>query len=288
MLENPTISFEVFPPKNEVALNQLLQAVTKLTEFGPEFISVTFGAGGTASTLSLKTIRSLLSNTKVSIAAHLTCTGQSKSEINQLAEKLWELGVHRIIALRGDAPNGNEHFAKHIEGYSDCVSLIKGLRAIAPFEIYVAAYPEPHPESKSPQADIEHLKRKFDAGASSAITQYFFEPEMYCRFRDQCQRAGIEQLIIPGILPVSNFAKVVEFSSNCGATVPQWMHQQFLNLETDNPVNELIAAANACVLCRELQREGVSTFHFYTMNRAELSSAVCRSLGFSPRIRRTA
>ena len=187
-------------------------------------------------------------------------------------------GIRRIVALRGDAPAGQTRFRPHPDGYPDSVALVAGLRAIAPFEIMVAAYPEPHPDSVSLDADLDHLKRKLDAGASAAITQYFFEPETYLRFRDRAAAAGIRHPIIPGILPVTNFAKIVEFSARCGATIPRWMHELFQDIDEDVEIRRLVAASAACDLCRELQREGVDTFHIYTLNRAELSVVICHRL----------
>lgn len=288
MAEQTAISFEVFPAKEGVAENKMWHAVNEMGKFAPEFVSVTFGAGGSGYVRSIRAIKGLLDNTNVNIAAHLTCAGASKSEIDKLAQMWWDLGIRKIVALRGDIPIINNPNRSESDSYPDSVSLISGLSAIAPFEIYVAAYPEPHPESKSLAADLDYLKQKIDAGATAAITQYFFEPEMFLRFRDRCVQSGIHQPIIPGILPVSNFGNVVAFSERCGATVPQWMHQQFANLDHDANVASLVAAANACCLCRELQREGVNNFHIYTMNRAELPSAICRCISFSSIIRKSA
>lgn len=281
----PKISFEIFPPNNEKASSNLWKSVKEMSQFDPDFVSVTFGAGGSAHAKSIQAIEGLMQNTGVNIAAHLTCAGASKSEIDFLANKWWELGVRKIVALRGDLPNIARQDSSNSDIYPDSVSLISGLRKVRPFQIFVAAYPEPHPESKSPNSDLEHLKQKMDAGATAAITQYFFEPEIYYRFRDRCAASGIEQEIIPGILPISNFNKVVEFSKRCGATVPQWMHKQFSHLDQNSTVAGLVAAANSCGLCRELQREGVEKFHIYTMNRSEIPSAICRCLGLEPNIR---
>ena len=288
MTDGIRVSFEVFPPGEAGAVARLRQAVIRMGEFGPAFVSVTYGAGGSARGRSMRTVRALNSGAGVEIAAHVTCAGAPKTEIDRMASAWRDLGIRRIVALRGDAPEGQQRFEPHPGGYPDSISLISGLRSIAPFEILVGAYPEAHPESLSPGADLDHLKRKFDAGASAAITQYFFEPGTFLRFRDRARAAGIDRPIIPGILPVVNFAKVVEFSRRCGASVPRWMHEQFAHLDAGSTVGGHVAAANACGLCRELRREGVDAFHIYTMNRLELPSAICHCLGLTPDVRRSA
>jgi methylenetetrahydrofolate reductase (NADPH) len=242
-------------------------------------VSVTYGAGGSTRERSTKILDQLLSTTKLDAAAHVTCVGATRDELDTLARGWAERGVKRIVALRGDAPDGQTQFQPHPSGYRDAVDLVAGLRRVGDFKIAVGAYPETHPDAASPEADLDNLKRKLDAGASSAITQFFFDAETYLRFRDRVSAAGITQPIIPGILPVTNFSRVVTFSKRCGASIPPWMHELFEGLDEDAETRRLVAASTACELCNALKAEGVSDFHIYTLNRAELAMAICRRLG---------
>jgi methylenetetrahydrofolate reductase (NADPH) len=273
------ISFEIFPPAGTVSEESLWRTVSRLEGLNPAFVSVTYGAGGSTRERSTRILDQLLSTTKLDAAAHVTCVGATRGELDTLARGWAERGVKRIVALRGDAPSGQAKFQPHPSGYRDAVDLVAGLRQVGDFKIAVGAYPETHPDAASPEADLDNLKRKLDAGASSAITQFFFDAETYLRFRDRVSAAGITQPIIPGILPVTNFSKVVAFSKRCGASVPPWMHELFEGLDEDAETRRLVAASTACELCNALKAEGVSDFHIYTLNRAELAMAICRRLG---------
>ena len=279
MTIEPRVSFEVFPPAGAASEAALWRTVAKLETLNPAFVSVTYGAGGSTRERSTRILDHLVGTTAQEVAAHVTCVGATREEILRLAEGWAESGVKRIVALRGDAATGSGAFEPHPGGFRDAVELVAGLRDVGDFQIAVGAYPETHPDAASPEADLDNLKRKLDAGASSAISQYFFDPETYLRFRDRVVAAGITQPIIPGILPVTNFAKVVDFSARCGATVPGWMHALFDGLDDDVETRRLVAASTACDLCNRLKEEGVSDFHIYTLNRAELSMAICRRLG---------
>jgi methylenetetrahydrofolate reductase (NADPH) len=273
------ISFEIFPPAGTVSEEALWRTVSRLKGLNPAFVSVTYGAGGSTRERSTRILDQLLSTTKLDAAAHVTCVGATRDELDTLARGWAERGVKRIVALRGDAPDGEIKFQPHRDGYRDAVDLVAGLRRVGDFKIAVGAYPETHPDAASPEADLDNLKRKLDAGASSAITQFFFDAETYLRFRDRANAAGITQPIIPGILPVTNFSRVVTFSKRCGASVPPWMHELFEGLDEDAETRRLVAASTACELCNALKAEGVSDFHIYTLNRAELAMAICRRLG---------
>jgi len=273
------ISFEIFPPAGTVSEEALWRTVSRLKGLNPAFVSVTYGAGGSTRERSTGILNQLLSTTKLDAAAHVTCVGATRDELDTLARGWSERGVQRIVALRGDAPDGETKFQPHPDGYRDAVDLVAGLRRVGDFKIAVGAYPETHPDAASPEADLDNLKRKLDAGASSAITQFFFDAEIYLRFRDRASAAGITQPIIPGILPVTNFSRVVAFSKRCGASVPPWMHELFEGLDEDAETRRLVAASTACDLCNKLKAEGVSDFHIYTLNRAELAMAICRRLG---------
>jgi methylenetetrahydrofolate reductase (NADPH) len=217
-------------------------------------------------------------------AAHITSAGATRAEVDELVRGWAEAGLRRIVALRGDAPDMTGPFRPHDDGYRNAAELVAGLRRIADFDISVAAYPESHPDSPTVAADLDNLKRKLDAGAARAITQYFFEAETFLRFRDRAAKAGIVAPIVPGILPITHFAKVVEFSQRCGASVPAWLAARFEGLDDDAETRALVAATTACELCRQLLAEGANAFHFYTLNRSTLSAAVCRMLGLRPRL----
>lgn len=276
------ISFEFFPPKTERMEEQLWETMATLTPLRPRFVSVTYGAGGSTRERTHATVARIVRETPVPAAAHLTCVAASKSEIAKVAEEYWANGIKHIVALRGDPPEAGQQFVAHPDGYASAADLVAGLKAIAPFEISVAAYPETHPEAVNPQSDIDNLKRKLDAGADRAITQFFFSAETYFRFRDAVAAQGIEKEIVPGILPVSNVAQARKFAAMCGAEIPRWMDDLFEGLDDLPASRQLIAATVAAELCRKLYAGGVRQFHFYTLNRPELSYAICHLLGKRP------
>lgn len=273
------VSFEFFPPKTEKMDAQLWEAITTLEPMQPRFVSVTYGAGGSTRERTHATVARIQRETGLNAAAHLTCVEATRAEITEVADAYWDAGVRHIVALRGDPPGEGQKFVPHPGGYENAAALVAGLRARHPFEISVAAYPEMHPESPDPAADIDNLKRKIDAGATRAITQFFFSPEAYFRFRDQCAAAGISAEILPGILPVSNVAQTRKFAAMCGAAIPEWMDRLFEGLDNHPAARQLIAATVAAEMCRRLYAGGVRGFHFYTLNRAELAFAICHLLG---------
>jgi len=278
----PRVSFEFFPPHDEAAEEKLWAVVGALESLAPAFVSVTYGAGGSTRSRTDRIVRRIHGETGVSPAAHLTCVGATRAETDALAREWWDAGIRQIVALRGDPPKGATHYRPHPDGYENAAALVTGLRAIADFDISVAAYPECHPDSPSRDADLDNLKRKLDNGANRAITQYFFDNTLFLRFRDAAAAAGIDVPIIPGILPVTNFARVVEFSERCGASVPGSMAALFEGLDADPETRQLIAASEAVKQCEALRREGVDDFHFYTLNRAALTKAICWDLGVRP------
>lgn len=280
------VSFEFFPPATDALMEQLWKVVQTLGPLSPRFVSVTYGAGGSTRDRTHGTVARLIGEARLPTAAHLTCVGASKDEIREVAEGYWAAGVRHVVALRGDMGAPGVPFAPHPQGYANAAELVAGLKAIAPFEIAVAAYPEVHPDAASAEADLDNLKRKLDAGASSAITQFFFEPEAYFRFRDKLAAARIEAPVIPGILPVSNFAQTRKFASACGAVIPAWMEGLFDGLDTHPATRQLVAATVCAEFCRRLYAGGVRDFHFYTLNRAELSYAICHLLGLRPALHR--
>ena len=276
------VSFEFFPPKTEKMEKTLWDSVLTLEPLNPRFVSVTYGAGGSTRERTHATVARIVKDTHIPAAAHLTCVGASKAEITEVAQSYWEAGVRHIVSLRGDPPSEGQPFEPHPEGYKSAAELVSGLKAIAPFEISVAAYPETHPEANCPQTDLDNLKRKLDAGASRAITQFFFSPEAFFRFRDAAGAAGIDAELVPGILPVSNVAQTRKFAGMCGAEIPTWMNDLFEGLDDHPSARQLIAATVAAEMCRKLYAGGVRQFHFYTLNRAELSYAICHLLGKRP------
>jgi methylenetetrahydrofolate reductase (NADPH) len=276
------ISFEFFPPKTEKMEIALWDTVQTLAPLGPRFVSVTYGAGGSTRERTHATVARIASQTAMPPAAHLTCINADKAEILDIARKYWEVGVRHIVALRGDPPQAGEKYAPHPNGFANATELTAGLQTVAPFEISVAAYPEGHPESASPQADLDNLKAKIDAGASRAISQFFFSPEIFFRFRDRVAAAGIDAEIVPGILPVSNVAQTRKFAAMCGAHIPDWMDRLFESLDDHPETRQLVAATVAAEMCRKLYAGGIRHFHFYTLNRAELSYAICHLLGKRP------
>lgn len=277
------VSFEFFPPKSEKMEEQLWDAVEKLAPLSPAFVSVTYGAGGSTRERTHATVERIIREASLPTAAHLTCVEASKAEISAVAEQYWEAGVRHIVALRGDPTTPGGRFEPHPDGYAGAAELVAGLKEIAPFEISVAAYPETHPEAACPQADIDNLKRKIDAGADRAITQFFFRPECFFEFRDQLAANGIDAPIVPGVLPVSNVAQTRKFAAQCGAQIPAWMDALFEGLDERPGARKLVAATVAAEFCRALYAGGVRDFHFYTLNRADLAYAICHMLGLRPR-----
>ena len=271
-------SFEFFPPKTPGMEAQLWRAVSTLAPLSPRFVSVTYGAGGGTRERTHSTIERILRETDLVPAAHLTCVGASRGEVDTVAHDYRDAGVRHIVALRGDPPQGAGRFRPHPDGYGSAAELVAGLRRIADFEISVAAYPEAHPESRSAEADLDNLKRKLDAGASSAITQFFFDPDIYLRFVERARRAGIDAPIAPGILPITNFGRARAFAASCGASIPDWFARRFEGLGDDHETRGLVAAATAVEQCHYLRARGVNGFHFYTLNRAELTTAICRMM----------
>ncbi len=278
------VSFEFFPPKSEKMEAQLWDAVTQLAPLAPSFVSVTYGAGGSTRERTHATVARIIGEAGLPAAAHLTCVAATKAEIREVAEHYWEAGVRHIVALRGDAGEPGAPFTPHPEGYASAADLVAGLKDIADFDISVAAYPETHPDADCPQSDIDNLKRKLDAGASRAISQFFFSAETFFRFRDQCAAAGIDAPILPGILPVTNVAQARKFAGACGAAIPAWMDGLFEGLDEQPAARQLVAATVAAELCRRLYAGGVRDFHFYTLNRPDLAYAICHLLGKRPQI----
>jgi len=272
-------SFEFFPPNTPEMERQLWHTIEALAPLGPHFVSVTYGAGGTTRARTHATVRRIMAETALKPAAHLTCVGADRAEVDAVARAYWASGVRHIVALRGDPPDREQGFQPHPGGYANAAELVAGLKRIAPFEISVAAYPEVHPEAASPEADMDNLKRKIDAGANRAITQFFFEPDTYLLFVERARAAGITVPIVPGILPVTNFARVRSFAAACGASVPAWMADLFTGLDDAPGIRRLVAATVAAELCVRLRDQGVTMFHFYTLNRSELTRALCHMLG---------
>jgi methylenetetrahydrofolate reductase (NADPH) len=273
------VSFEFFPPKTEAMGETLWSSIQTLAPLNPRFVSVTYGAGGSTRERTHATVERILNETGLTPAAHLTCVGASREEVDAIARDYWQLGVRHIVALRGDPPEAGTKYRPHPEGYRDAAGLVAGLRRVAPFDISVAAYPEVHPDSSTRAFDLENLKKKVDAGANRAITQFFFSADCFFRFRDEAAAAGIEAEIVPGILPVSNVATTRRFAQTCGAAIPDWLDSLFEGLDDLPAARQLIAATVAAELCGQLYAGGVRHFHFYTLNRAELSYAICHLLG---------
>jgi len=282
-LPPPGLSFEFFPPATEKLEEQLWQCIRRLEPLAPRFVSVTYGAGGSTQERTHATVARLVSETSLTPAAHLTCVGATREEVDAVARQYWEAGVRHIVALRGDPPRKSEVYTPHPGGYAQAEDLVRGLRRIGDFEISVGAYPETHPAATSPEADLEFLKRKLDAGATRAITQYFFDGEVFLRFLDRCHAAGINVPIVPGIMPVTNFTSLQRFSARCGASVPGWMGTLFEGLDEDAETRRMVAAVVAAEQVRLLQANGIDEFHFYTLNRPDLTYAIAHILGVRPK-----
>ena len=282
MSNNIQVSFEFFPPANEKMAETLWRSIQRLEPLRPRFVSVTYGADGSTRDRTHRVVERIRSETALRCAPHLTCVGARREEVLAVAETYWKSGIRDMVALRGDPPKGAKTYVPCEGGFDYACDLVKGLQQVGEFDISVAAYPEVHPEAASADADLENLKRKMDAGASRAITQFFFETEAYLRFRDRCHATGLDVPIVPGILPITNFQRLLKFAAECGANVPARLHERFSGLENDPETRRMIAASVAIEQVDELRRHGVDEFHFYTLNRAELTYAICHALGLRP------
>ena len=277
----PALSFEFFPPRTEALEAQLWACIRRLETLAPRFVSVTYGAGGSTQARTHATVARLVRETSLTPAAHLTCVGATRAEVDAVARAYWQEGVRHIVALRGDVPGGGA-YVPHREGYAYAADLVAGLRRVADFEISVAAYPDIHPAAASAEADLDNLKRKLDAGAARAITNFFFDTATYLRFLDRCLAAGITAPIVPGIMPVTNFVQMRQFAATNGIAVPAWLAHLFEGLEEDAETRRMVAAVVAAEQVRLLQANGIDEFHFYTLNRADLTYAIAHILGVRP------
>ena len=273
-----TVSFELFPPKTEKGLATLDTTVDRLSALDPEYFSVTYGAGGTTRDRTRGVVTRVGKRTGRLVAHHLTCVNASRAEIEEQARELWSAGVRRLVALRGDPPDG-ETFTPRADGFVCAADLVEALMKIGDFDIRVACHPEVHPDAESAEADLDNLKRKFEAGATKAITQYCFDTDEILRFAEKARARGITGKIVPGIMPVFHFGKLVNFSEKCGATIPTWLSEMFEGLDEDPATRSMVAAAVATEQCSRLIEAGFDEFHVYTLNRAELSVGICRALG---------
>jgi methylenetetrahydrofolate reductase (NADPH) len=273
------VSFEFFPPKTDEMEVKLWEAIANLKNLKPSFVSVTYGAGGSTRERTHQTIKRIVDETDLKPASHLTCIAASKEEIHEILHNYWEMGVRHIVALRGDMPASSPNYQLRPDGYQYANELVAGIKKIANFEISVAGYPEKHPEAKSFATDIDNLKRKVDAGATRIITQFFFDSDVYFSFVEKCRKAGINVPIVPGILPVSNVKQTKHFAKMCGAKIPKWMDEIFAGLDEKQDTRQLIAGVVAVEMCRILHDGGVNDFHFYTLNRSDMTSAICHILG---------
>lgn len=305
-MSNPVaVSFEFFPPSDESMARQLWTCVQRLAPLRPNFVSVTYGADGSTRNRTHECVSRMLRETDLTVAPHLTCVGASRAEVLRIAAAYWAQGIRHLVALRGDAPaaelssatpvaaaspgspasklSGECAHDRHPGGFAHASELVAGLKDVGKFDVSVAAYPEGHPESPSAAADLDYLKRKVEAGAGRAITQFFFDTDVFLRFRDRCAAAGIHARLVPGILPIARFAQLLRFAERCGASVPQWLHRRFDGLDEDPDTRRLIAASVAIEQVERLRAHGVDEFHFYTLNRAELTYAICHAMGLRPR-----
>lgn len=279
-MTNPIqLSFEFFPPNDAAMEGTLWATVQRLAPLAPRFVSVTYGADGSTRERTHSMVTRVQRETSLTGAPHLTCVGAPREEILEVARSYWNQGIRHIVALRGDPPAGETRYMPHPKGFAYAADLVAGLKSVANFDISVAAYPETHPEARSPEQDLDNLKRKVDAGATRAITQFFFDNDNYLRFRDRCAAAGITVSIVPGILPITRFPQVTKFAARCGARIPNWLEERFVGLENDPETRRLIAANVAIEQVTRLRRYGVNEFHFYTLNRAELTYAICHAIG---------
>ena len=278
MSKDLNISFEFFPAKDDVGHENLWKSLKKLEQFSPKFFSVTFGAGGGERDKSDFLVKKIHNKSNTPVAGHLTCVDMSKEEINSIALDWLRNGINKIVALRGDVRKKNSKYIPHKNGYANAADMVSGLKKLGNFQIAVAGYPEKHPDSENEIKDLENLKNKADQGADKIITQFFFNYEKFLKFRDAAINAGVKIPIIPGILPVDNFEKIKNFSKKCGTSIPTWIEEEFAGLENDNEIQKIVGASIACDLVKKLQLEGVNEFHFYTLNKYELSYAVCKRL----------
>jgi methylenetetrahydrofolate reductase (NADPH) len=276
------VSFEFFPPGDADMEATLWKSVERLAPLAPRFVSVTYGADGSTRERTHKVITRIQRETSLTGAPHLTCVDAPRGEVLDIARRYWDQGIRHLVALRGDPPKGDTRYTPHPDGFAYAADLVAGLKSVADFDISVAAYPEVHPEAPSPQFDLNNLKRKIDAGASRAITQFFYDVDAFLRFRDLCERARIDVAIVPGILPITRFPQVLRFAARAGATIPEWLQHRFQGLDDDAETRRLIAASVAIEQVQALAQEGVREFHFYTLNRAELTYAICHALGVRP------
>jgi methylenetetrahydrofolate reductase (NADPH) len=286
-MANPVeVSFEFFPPNDDAAAANLWAAVERLAPLRPKFVSVTYGADGSTRSRTHDCVLRILRDTDLVVAPHLTCVGASREDIIAVAEDYWRQGVRHMVALRGDpavgTPDAPHRYQPYPGGFAYAADLVAGICKTAAFEISVAAYPEGHPESGTVEADLDNLKRKIDAGANRAITQFFFDTDAFLRYRDLCADRGIRAGIVPGILPITRFPQLVRFAERCGASVPQWLRRRFDGLDDDPETRRMIAAHVAIEQVQRLREHGVDEFHFYTLNRAELAYAICHALGLRP------
>jgi len=277
-----SVSFEFFPPATEAMQAKLWASIERLAPLSPAFMSVTYGAGGSTRDRTHATVKRILSDAGIRPAAHLTCVGATREEVDAVVRSYRDAGIGHIVALRGDPRDPAQGFTPHPGGYQNAADLVAGIRRIGDFDISVAAYPEKHPDSPDMQADLDNLKRKIDAGANRAITQFFFDNDTYLRFLDKARAHGISVPIVPGIMPVTNFNKLCRFADSCGAVIPPWLAQLFEGLDDNPEERKLIAASVAISQCERLLEHGVRSFHFYTLNRSELTRAICHSLGLRP------
>ncbi|KAB7738896.1 methylenetetrahydrofolate reductase [NAD(P)H] [Parvibaculum sedimenti] len=277
-----SVSFEFFPPRTPEMEENLWRAIRRLEPLRPEFVSVTYGAGGSTRERTHATVKRIVQETTLAPAAHLTCVGASRDEVNEVIRSYWEAGVRHIVALRGDMPELGATYRPHPEGYQSTPELVAGIRKIADFQVSVSAYPEGHPESPSFEADIELLRRKVDAGATRAITQFAFDTERHARFLEAVRKAGIDVPVIPGIMPTTNFRGTKRMAERCGASIPKWLDDYYIGLDDDLETRKLIAAYVAAEQVNRLRAYGFDRFHFYTLNQADLTFAICHVIGLRP------
>jgi methylenetetrahydrofolate reductase (NADPH) len=276
------VSFEFFPPNTPQMEATLWSSIERLAPLKPRFVSVTYGADGSTRTRTHSIVTRVMKETQLTAAPHLTCVGASRDEVLEIARGYWAEGIRHIVALRGDPPQGAMRYQPHPDGFAYASDLVAGLKSVADFEISVAAYPETHPEALNAGVDLNNLKAKLDAGASRAITQSFFDIEQFLRFRDRCAQAGITAPIVPGLLPIISLPQLLRFAARTAMTVPDWLRHRFDGLDDDADTRRMIAASVAIEQVQQLAREGVEEFHFYTLNRAELTYAICHALGVRP------
>ncbi len=275
----PSVSFEFFPPNTDAMQETLWQSIERLASLRPRFVSVTYGADGSTRERTHAAVARIIKETTLTPAPHLTCIDASRGEIDEIAQEYWNMGVRHLVALRGDAPKASGSYVPHADGYAYASDLVAGLRRVADFDVSVAAYPEVHPEAESAAFDLDNLKSKLDAGATRAITQFFFDTDVFLRFRDDCAKAGIESAIVPGILPITRFPQMERFANMCGTAIPAALRHRFDGLDDDAETRQMISASVAIEQVRHLESEGIEDFHFYTLNRSELTYAICHALG---------